>query len=33
MIELRDDINTMVDRLQVFAIEVQRVSLEVGTEG
>jgi hypothetical protein len=33
MIELKDIINTMVDRLQVFAIEVQRVSLEVGTEG
>lgn len=33
MVELKDIINQMVDRLSVFATEVTRVSLEVGTEG
>ncbi|RKP25275.1 hypothetical protein SYNPS1DRAFT_2280, partial [Syncephalis pseudoplumigaleata] len=32
-LELKDTINTMVDQLQTFAMEVTRVSLEVGTEG
>jgi HAMP domain-containing protein/CheY-like chemotaxis protein/signal transduction histidine kinase len=31
--ELKDTINTMVDRLRVFADEVTRVAKEVGTEG
>jgi CheY-like chemotaxis protein/signal transduction histidine kinase/HAMP domain-containing protein len=31
--ELKDTINTMVDRLRVFADEVTRVAREVGTEG
>lgn len=31
--DLRDTINTMVDRLNLFASEVTRVSLEVGTRG
>ena len=31
--DLRDTINTMVDRLSAFASEVTRVSREVGTEG
>lgn len=33
MTELRDVINSMVDRLTTFAVEVERVSLEVGTQG
>lgn len=33
MVELKDIINQMVDRLSTFAAEVTRVSLEVGTEG
>ncbi|KAK0548889.1 histidine kinase osmosensor [Tilletia horrida] len=33
MVELKDIINQMVDRLSNFAAEVTRVSLEVGTEG
>lgn len=33
MTELKDIINSMVDRLRNFAVEVERVSLEVGTEG
>ena len=33
MTELKDIINSMVDRLQNFAVEVERVSVEVGTEG
>ncbi|KAK4688001.1 osomolarity two-component system, sensor histidine kinase NIK1, partial [Tremellales sp. Uapishka_1] len=33
MTELKDIINSMVDRLLNFAVEVERVSLEVGTEG
>lgn len=33
MVELKDIINQMVDRLSIFATEVTRVSLEVGTEG
>jgi cobyrinic acid a,c-diamide synthase len=33
MQELKDIINSMVDRLQNFATEVERVSLEVGTQG
>jgi osomolarity two-component system sensor histidine kinase NIK1 len=33
MTELKDIINSMVDRLKTFAVEVERVSLEVGTEG
>lgn len=33
MTELKDIINSMVDRLKTFATEVERVSLEVGTEG
>ncbi|WWD17869.1 hypothetical protein CI109_102313 [Kwoniella shandongensis] len=33
MTELKNIINAMVDRLQTFAVEVERVSLEVGTEG
>lgn len=33
MTELKDIINTMVDRLNTFATEVERVSLEVGTQG
>ncbi|KAL1410625.1 histidine kinase osmosensor [Vanrija albida] len=33
MTELKDIINSMVDRLNTFATEVERVSLEVGTEG
>ncbi|CAO1627455.1 unnamed protein product [Sympodiomycopsis kandeliae] len=33
MVELKDIINQMVDRLSNFATEVTRVSLEVGTEG
>lgn len=33
MTELKDIINSMVDRLTTFAVEVERVSLEVGTEG
>jgi CheY-like chemotaxis protein/signal transduction histidine kinase/HAMP domain-containing protein len=31
--ELKDTINTMVDRLRIFADEVTRVAKEVGTEG
>ncbi|CAE6450555.1 unnamed protein product [Rhizoctonia solani] len=33
MVQLKDVINTMVDKLGRFAQEVTRVSLEVGTEG
>ncbi|KAF9343950.1 hypothetical protein BGX34_006203, partial [Mortierella sp. NVP85] len=33
MMDLKHTINTMVDQLQQFATEVNRVSLEVGTEG
>ncbi|KAI5891245.1 two-component histidine kinase Le.nik1-like protein [Schizophyllum commune H4-8] len=33
MVQLKDIINTMVDKLGVFAEEVSRVALEVGTEG
>jgi osomolarity two-component system sensor histidine kinase NIK1 len=33
MVELKDIINQMVDRLSTFAAEVTRVSLEVGTQG
>jgi osomolarity two-component system sensor histidine kinase NIK1 len=33
MTELKDIINSMVDRLKTFATEVERVSLEVGTQG
>lgn len=33
MVQLKDVINTMVDKLGQFAKEVTRVSLEVGTEG
>ncbi|KAJ1675774.1 histidine kinase osmosensor [Spiromyces aspiralis] len=33
MAELKDTINTMVDQLGIFADEVTRVALEVGTEG
>ncbi|KAI9599082.1 hypothetical protein BDF19DRAFT_410466 [Syncephalis fuscata] len=33
ILELKNTINTMVDQLQTFAMEVTRVSLEVGTEG
>ncbi|CAG7850778.1 Hybrid signal transduction histidine kinase J [Serendipita indica DSM 11827] len=33
MVQLKDVINTMVDKLGQFAQEVTRVSLEVGTEG
>jgi HAMP domain-containing protein/CheY-like chemotaxis protein len=33
ILELKDTINTMVDRLATFAAEVTRVAREVGTEG
>jgi HAMP domain-containing protein/CheY-like chemotaxis protein/signal transduction histidine kinase len=33
MLELKNTINSMVDRLSVFASEVTRVAREVGTEG
>jgi HAMP domain-containing protein len=33
ILELKDTINTMVDRLNAFASEVSRVAREVGTEG
>src|SRR5687767_15152949 len=33
MLDLKDTINTMVDRLNAFASEVTRVAREVGTEG
>jgi HAMP domain-containing protein/CheY-like chemotaxis protein/signal transduction histidine kinase len=33
ILELKDTINSMVDRLRVFADEVTRVAREVGTEG
>lgn len=33
MVQLKDVINKMVDKLGQFAKEVTRVSLEVGTEG
>ncbi|KAG1421175.1 hypothetical protein G6F58_003860 [Rhizopus delemar] len=33
MLDLKNTINTMVDQLSIFATEVTRVSLEVGTEG
>ncbi len=33
MLELKNTINAMVDRLRVFADEVTRVAREVGTEG
>ncbi|KAI8064161.1 hypothetical protein BC940DRAFT_321266 [Gongronella butleri] len=33
MLDLKNTINTMVDQLSIFATEVTRVSLEVGTQG
>ncbi|KAI8332873.1 hypothetical protein BC941DRAFT_380974 [Chlamydoabsidia padenii] len=33
MLDLKNTINTMVDQLSTFAVEVTRVSLEVGTGG
>src|SRR5204862_4406853 len=33
VLELKDTINTMVDRLSTFADEVTRVATEVGTQG
>ncbi|KAL1917405.1 uncharacterized protein VTP21DRAFT_3798 [Calcarisporiella thermophila] len=33
ILDLKETINTMVDQLRTFAVEVTRVSLEVGTEG
>ncbi|GLU47512.1 HAMP domain-containing protein [Nocardiopsis ansamitocini] len=33
MLELKDTINTMVDQLSTFALEVTRVAREVGSEG
>src|SRR5437588_6328504 len=33
MLELKNNINTMVDQLRSFAAEVTRVAREVGTEG
>src|SRR5204862_1388156 len=33
ILELKNTINTMVDRLNAFASEVSRVAREVGTEG
>src|SRR6202012_617194 len=33
MLELKETINTMVDRLNAFASEVSRVARDVGTEG
>ena len=33
ILELKDTINTMVDQLNAFAVEVTRVAREVGTEG
>src|SRR5678810_854411 len=33
VLDLKDTINTMVDRLRIFADEVTRVAREVGTEG
>jgi HAMP domain-containing protein/CheY-like chemotaxis protein/signal transduction histidine kinase len=33
ILELKDTLNTMVDRLNAFASEVSRVAREVGTEG
>ncbi|MEY9214008.1 HAMP domain-containing protein [Thermobifida halotolerans] len=33
MLELKDTINTMVDQLSTFALEVTRVGYEVGSEG
>jgi HAMP domain-containing protein len=33
ILELKDTINTMVDQLSSFAVEVTRVAKEVGTEG
>src|SRR5262249_5368945 len=33
VLELKDTLNAMVDRLQTFAAEVTRVAKEVGTEG
>src|SRR5690606_17266378 len=33
VLELKDTVNNMVEKLQIFADEVTRVSLEVGTEG
>src|SRR5207248_1107269 len=33
VLELKETINTMVDRLRIFADEVTRVAREVGTEG
>ncbi|CAO3600414.1 unnamed protein product [Absidia cylindrospora] len=33
MLDLKNTINTMVDQLSIFATEVTRVSLEVGTSG
>ena len=33
ILELKNTINTMVDQLNAFAVEVTRVAREVGTEG
>ena len=33
ILELKNTINTMVDQLSMFAAEVTRVALEVGTQG
>lgn len=33
MLELVETINKMVDQLAIFAVEVQKVAREVGTEG
>src|SRR6202034_1807716 len=33
ILELKDTINTMVEKLRIFAAEVTRVAREVGTEG
>ena len=33
MLELKDTVNTMVDQLSSFAVEVTRVARDVGTEG
>lgn len=33
MLELKETVNRMVDQLSIFASEVTRVALEVGTEG
>ena len=33
MLELKETVNSMVDQLSIFASEVARVALEVGTDG